>query len=50
MSIVMLIMMIIAGMAISLATYFLLSGLFSYEPQLSASMVHEIGVPFFDRL
>lgn len=45
MSIVMVIMMIIAGMAISLATYFLLSGLFSYEPQLNASMVHEIGIP-----
>ena len=45
MSIVMVIMMIIAGMAISLATYFLLSGLFSYEPQLNANMVHEIGVP-----
>lgn len=45
MSIVMVIMMIIAGMAISLATYFLLSGLFSYEPQLDASMVHDIGVP-----
>ncbi len=45
MSIVMVLMMIIAGMAISLAVYFLLSGLFSYEPQLNASMVTEIGVP-----
>ena len=45
MSIVMVLMMIIAGMALSLAVYFLLSGIFSYEPQLSADMVHEIGVP-----
>lgn len=41
----MVLMMIIAGMAISLAVYFLLSGFFSYEPQLNADMVHEIGVP-----
>lgn len=45
MSFMMLLMMIVAGMAISLAVYFLLSGFLSYEPQLNASMVKEIGVP-----
>lgn len=45
MSIVMVLMMIIAGMAVSLSVYFLLSGVFSFEPQLNANMVNEIGVP-----
>lgn len=44
MSVMMILMMIVSGMATALAIYFLLAGLFSYEPHMDARMVEDIGV------
>lgn len=44
MSIVFALMIIVAGMAVSLAIYFLVSALFSYEPQMKSETVNDLGV------